>query len=95
MLLDARIDIGEGADGAGEGRDGDLLARRVEPAAGAGELGIGDGELDAEGGRLGMDAVAAADGDRVLVLEGAALQGGEQRVDIGESGGRRRGRAGG
>ena len=31
-----------------------------------------------------MDAVAAADGDRVLVLEGAALQGGEQRVEIGE-----------
>ena len=31
-----------------------------------------------------MDAVAAADGDRVLVLEGAALQRGEQRVDVGE-----------
>ena len=29
-----------------------------------------------------MDAVAAADADRVLVLEGAALQRGEQAVDI-------------
>ena len=31
-----------------------------------------------------MDAVAAADGDGVLVLEGAALERGEQRVDVGE-----------
>ena len=31
-----------------------------------------------------MDAVAAADGDGVLVLEGAALERGQQRVDIGE-----------
>ncbi len=29
-----------------------------------------------------MDAVAAADADRVLVLDGAALQGGEQAVEI-------------
>ena len=31
-----------------------------------------------------MDAVAAADGRRHLVLEGAALQRREQRVDVGE-----------
>ncbi len=31
-----------------------------------------------------MDAVAAADAQRVLVLEGAAAQHGEQRVEIGE-----------
>ena len=37
------------------------------------ELGIGLGELEAEGGRLGVDAVRAADGRRHLVLEGAAL----------------------
>ncbi len=48
------------------------------------ELGIGLGELEAEGGRLGMDAVRAADGRRQLVLEGAALERGEQRVDIGD-----------
>ena len=73
VLLDPRIDIGEGADGAGDGRGRDLLARGMEAAAGAGELGIGIGELDAEGRRLGMDAVAAADRDRVLVLVGAPL----------------------
>jgi hypothetical protein len=31
-----------------------------------------------------MDAVAAADGGRVLVLEGAALERGQQRVEVGE-----------
>ena len=54
----------------------------IEPLLGALELGIGLGELEAEGGRLGMDAVAAADGRRELVLEGAALERGEQRVEI-------------
>ena len=37
----------------------------------AGEFGIGLGELEAEGGGLGMDAVAAADGERVFVLDRA------------------------
>ena len=40
-------------------------ARRDEPLAVARELGVVPGELQAEGGRLGMDAVAAADGRRV------------------------------
>ncbi len=31
-----------------------------------------------------MHAVAAADGQRVLVLEGARFQRGKQRVDIGD-----------
>ena len=48
------------------------------------ELGIGAGQLEAEGGRLGVDAVAAADGQRILVLEGAPLQRRQQRVEIGE-----------
>ena len=61
--------MGEGADRAGDGAGGDLLAGAHQPLAGAGELGIGDSELEPEGGRLGMDAVAAADRQRVLVLE--------------------------
>ena len=52
--------------------------------AGAGKLGVGQRELEPEGGRLGVDAVGAADGRRQLVLEGAALQRGEQRVDVGD-----------
>ncbi len=54
-------------DGAG----GDFRPRRDQPRAVAGEFGVMAGELQAEAGRLGMDAVAAADGQRVLVLEGA------------------------
>ena len=53
-------------------------ARSDQPLLGAGELGIGLGELQPEGRRLGMDAVRAADGRRHLVLEGAALERGEQ-----------------
>ena len=70
----------------------DLLARRDQALAGARELGVGVGELQAEGRRLGVDAVAAADGRRHLVLEGARFERGEQRVDIGdqEVGGARR-----
>ena len=45
---------------------------------------IGLGELDAEGRRLGVDAVRTADGDGVLVLEGPPLQGRQKRVDVGK-----------
>ena len=82
MRFDRRVDVGEGADRAGNGAGGDLVARRDQPAAVAGELGIGLGELEPEGDRLGMDAVAAADGRGQLVLEGAALQHFEQRVEV-------------
>ena len=54
----------------------------IEARAVAVELGIGLGELEAEGHRLGMDAVAAADGRGELVLEGAALEHREQRVEV-------------
>ena len=84
MVLDARVDVGEGADRAGNGAGGDFLAGGDQARAGAGEFGIGLRELEAEGRRLGMDAVAAADGERVLVLDGALLQRGQQGVEIGE-----------
>jgi hypothetical protein len=42
------------------------------------------GELQPKGGRLGMNAVAAANGRRVFVLERAPFQRGEKRVEIGE-----------
>ena len=83
VLLDPRIDIGEGPHRSGERRGGDLLTGRMEPPAGAGEFRVGVGELDAKRGRFGMDAVAAADGDRVAVLEGTPVQGRQQRIDIG------------
>ena len=52
-----------------------------EAGAVAGELGVVAGELEAEAGGLGVDAVAAADGGGVLVLDGPALQGGEEEVE--------------
>jgi hypothetical protein len=84
MLFHARIDVGEGADGAGDGAGGDFGAGIDEAGAAAVELGVGLGHFQPEGDRLGMDAVGAADADGVLVLDGAALDGGEQRVHVGE-----------
>ncbi len=53
------------------------------------EFGIGLGELESERHRLGMDPVASADRRGQLVLEGAALEHREQRVDVRRSAGRR------
>ncbi len=82
MRLDAGVDIGEGADRARDRAGGDFRARGLEAGAAAVELGIGLGELEAECGRLAMDAMAAADGRRVLVLHRPALDRLEQRVQV-------------
>ena len=84
VFLDARIDVGEGADRARDRGGRDFLAGGMEPPAGAGEFGVGVGELQAEGRRLGVDAVAAPDGRGQLVLLGAAAKRGQQRVDVGQ-----------
>ena len=84
VIFDARIDMGEGADRARDGAGSDLVPCREQRSLGAGELGIGVRELEPERGRLGMHAVAAADGQRVLVLERARFQRGKQRIDIGD-----------
>ena len=84
MLFDPRIDVGEGADRAGDGAGRDLGPRRHQPRAVAREGGVVAGELHAEGRGLGMDAVAAADGERVLVLQRALLQRRQQLVDVAE-----------
>ena len=82
MGFDARIDLRKGADRAGDRAGRNFLARRDEALFGAGKFGIGDGELEPERGRLGVDAVRAADGRRQLVFARAALQRGVKRVDI-------------
>ena len=71
MLLDRRRDLREGADRAGNRAGRDAVARGDQPLAVARELGIGLGELEPESGRLGVDAVAAADRRRGLVLDSA------------------------
>jgi hypothetical protein len=59
-----------------------MSSRGDQTGAVAGEFGIGLGQLLAESGRFGVDAMAAPDGGRVLVLEGAALDGFQQRVNV-------------
>ncbi len=71
VFLHARVDMREGADRARDGAGGDLGAGGEQAGLVAGELGVMPGELQAEAGRLGMDAVAAADGEGVLMLDGA------------------------
>jgi hypothetical protein len=83
MLLNPRVDISKRPDGARDGGDGNFLARRVKATAGTGEFGIGEGELQPECSRLGVDAVAAADRQRQLVLNRAPFQRREQPVDVG------------
>ena len=48
------------------------------------ELGIGVGELDAEGGGFGVNAVAAADGGRILVLERTLRERSQQAIEVGQ-----------
>ncbi len=82
VILHPRIDRGEGAYGAGDRAGRDLGACRLEPLAVAREGRVVAGELDAKGRGLGMDAVAAADRDGVLVLEGALLRRRQQLVGV-------------
>ena len=73
MRFDARVDLREGADCAGNGAGRDFLACGNQALFRAGEFGIGISQLETERHRLGMDAVRAADGRRHLVFEGAGL----------------------
>ncbi len=82
MLLDRRVDVGKGADRAGNCTGRNIVPRGLQSGAVAVELGIGLGELQAEGHRLGVDAMAAADGRGQFMLVGAALQHLEQRIQV-------------
>ena len=81
MLFNARINVGEGADRARDGAGGDFRARIDQASTAAVEFRIGFRHFQTEGHRLGVDAVRAADGDGVLVLIGATLDGGQKCVD--------------
>ena len=64
-------DGGVGADRAGDLADGDGFDRVGKAASVAAGFVDPTGELEAEGGRFAVDAVSAADAERVLVLDGA------------------------
>ena len=79
-LLQPGGQVGVGAHRAADlapagGHGGPLEAVAVAP-----ELGVEPGQLDAEGDRLGVDAVAAAHLQGVLVLPGPFFQGAQQAV---------------
>jgi hypothetical protein len=80
--LDPGVDIGERADGTRDRARADIVERCREALPLAGELGMEAGELDAHGGRLGVDAVAAADADVLDMLARAAGQDCEQAVEL-------------
>jgi hypothetical protein len=80
--FDARIDVGEGADRPGDGAGRHLEARHRQSLAGPHEGGVVARQLQAEGGRLGVHAVAAADRGRHLVLDRPALQRRQHQLDI-------------
>ena len=69
-LLDLRRQVREGAHGARELAVGDRGPRAVEPLELPLQLRVPQGHLQAEGHRLGVDAVRAADHRRVLVAQG-------------------------
>ncbi len=80
MLLDRGVDVGEGADSAGDGAGGDLspCCHKTRPVAG--HFGVKAGEGQAHRGRLGVDAVAAPDANGVLMLHRAGFQRGQNPV---------------
>jgi hypothetical protein len=83
-LLHLRVEVRERADRAADLADRDGLPRPLQPQAVAPRLVVPEREGEAEGGRLGVDAVRAPDLRRVAELEGAAPQDFEQRVRLRE-----------
>ena len=81
--FDRRIEMREGADGAGDLADADeSRARAATRSMSRVELRVPQRQLQAEGHRLGMHAVRAADHRRAAMLERARLDRRLQRVEI-------------
>ncbi len=70
--------MAESADGSGELAYAKVFGGGVEAGEVALDLGIPEEELEAEGGRLCVDAVGAADDGGMFELDGALFQ------DLGE-----------
>ena len=91
IFLDIWRQVGEGSDGSGNFAGGDFGAGGQQPLVVALEFGVEAGEFQAKGHWLGMDAVRAADHDRVLEFVGAAVENCQQNLDIVEQNIRRLG----
>ena len=73
--LDLRIEMGIGADGTAQHPVGNAFAGLLQPLNGAAKFVIHDAELEAEGDRLRMDAVAAANHRSEFMLLGTLCDG--------------------
>ena len=80
-LFVLRLEVAEGADGAGKLADAHVFGGCLEAGKVALHLGVPVQQLETEGRRLGVDAVSAADGGRVLELDGTTLEHREQSLD--------------
>ena len=87
--FDRGIEVRVRPDRAGELAEADLLARRGQPRPVARHLEVPADELQPQRVGLGVDAVRAADHHRVLVLDRAPLQDGQQAVESRRGGDRR------
>ena len=83
-ILDARIDVAVGADGARELADGDAFERTLDALAAAAQVVPPAEQLEPEGRRLGVHAVRAAHAGRAAVLERTREHGRERAVEAGE-----------
>src|SRR5690606_31716683 len=84
MFFDTWINIGKCSNRAGNRTGCNLLTCMNEACAAALKFRIGLRQLHSKGGWLCMNAMAASDGDGVLVLESTFLERGEKAVQIGE-----------
>ena len=82
MLLDAWIDVGEGADSAGDCAGRNFLPGRNQSFTAAGKFGIGLASLTPKVVGSAWMPWLRPIVDRVLVLEGAVFQCDEQGVEI-------------
>src|SRR5581483_7830508 len=71
-----RLEMTEGADRAGEFAHAHVFGSGFKACKVARHLGVPVQQLEAEGGGLGVNAVRAAYGGRVLEFECAALENG-------------------
>ena len=84
VCLDLRRQMRACADCAGQFADGDARLEGLEPFKCAAELVVHQGHLEAEGGRLGVDAVAAADHRSVHVLARLGSDDLPETLDVGD-----------
>ena len=83
--LDARRKVRAGADRAAEFADGDDFAGAFKALERAAKFVVHQRQLQAERGRLGVDAVAAADARREFVFLGAPVaMDGQQLLHVGD-----------